>query len=178
MRFSFSTFFPTHPIADANPTNTAASVIVFTILLCSAIFRGNVKTLSLPKCNLAIHLLSFWRCEWASKGVIYVFAMFKAKWTHDVFPPCTKRMWFKLSFYKVFPILIYVRFHHYMMIWSIHSIYLFFFRFFLTFFMVSPNVKSAYLFTITTYFYLSTRFNIIHFRWVFGRQKYLFFFPL
>ena len=156
MRCSFSTFFPTHPMADANPTNTAASVTVFTILLCSAIFRENEKTLSLPKCDLDVNLLPFWRHKWARKGVIYVFTMFKAKWAYYVFPPCTKCLWFKLALYKVFPVLFHIRYQHYLVGWQVSL----FFWYFFAFFIVRPNVKSTYLPTISTYFNLSKRSNI------------------
>ena len=71
-------------------------------------------------------------------------------------------MWFKLSFYKVFPVLFHARYHHYLVGWQVRLSLSFWY--FLTLLVVCPNVKSTYLPTISTYFNLSIRSIIIHFR--------------
>ena len=113
--------------------------------------RENMKTLSLgsfPKCNLDVHLLSFFRHEWANKGVIYIFTIIKAKWTHYVFPPCPKGVWFKLSFYKVFPVLIHTRCQRFVEYIHLHlssrgSLF--------TLLLVIPNIARAYFITKGTH---------------------------
>ena len=84
---------------------------VCSTLPLSAIFRGNVKTLSLPKMDLSIHSLSFRWDKWTNKCVIYISTITEAIWAYYVFPPCLKCMWFKLALNKVFPVLFLCIYH-------------------------------------------------------------------
>ena len=120
--------------------------------------------LAFPKCNPLVDFLSTFWYESTNKGVVDIFAMFVAKWTHNVIPPCPKGVWFKLSFYKVLPVFFHRRYHHYMGFWW----FPFLFWYFFTLFVVCPHIGSAYLFAkITSLYFPTIVSNIEHFALVF-----------